>query len=517
MTRFTLFTIVKYLCAYTIQFIMYRIWTGFLIVMLLGCSGKRSVDNLQLFAGNIQGIISIDLRKTFQSIDQNYLLSLPIFRDQFEGTRFQNLLIQVMDAPKSCGIDFLKPFYFIFNQIEDDPNIYAIGTLSNCTKFEKFLIKIGYNNHREFDAFKVLVVEPLAIAWDKNNIIICQSKLMPTLIENIRNNEVTDRQFIKDFFDQSEKKAVLSLQFKPGITNIWSENKDRLMKCELSIDDIDQQHVFSNLFVKNEKGTLDINFNYSGSWYTFWKTFFNQNNTRIESIKEISLKGTLFTSVRNPLQVESMLLSPCPISLLEKYLSIPSKEIIRQILPCIESTYGIYLPEFENNFENHIVFFKAEYPQHIYHMLEELLPLHLGENEIRTVELPSTDKTSTIYYTIKDSLLLLSRNALNLLKINDDLEILQNSLNHSPYHNGVMLIQPKHFMNLFESGDTINTFFGPFVGNILDNRLWLKMKSANSNNNFLKTVLDFFNYQYINNQQFYESWDRQNIDSEIEL
>ncbi len=496
---------------------MYRIWLGFVIILINGCSGKHRVENLQLFTGHIQGIVSVDLKKTFELIDQNYLLSLPIIRDQFEDTRFQNLLIKVMDAPRKCGIDFLQPFYLMFTKIENEPNIYSIGTLSSSSRFEKFLKEIGYNNHREFDAFKVLVVEPLAVAWDKNNIIICESKLMPALINNIRNIEVTDHQFIKNFFEQTEKKAPISFQFKPGIINLWSENKDRLLKCGLSIDEIDQQNIFFNLFVKNEKGTLDINFNYTGTWDSFWRTFFNQYNTRIEAIKENPLKGTLLTSVLEPQQIESMVLSPCPISLFEKYLSIPSNEIIRQILPCIDPIYGIYLPEYENNFENHIVFFKTQYPQHIFHILEESLPLHLGENEIRTVELPSTDKSGSIYYTIKDSLLLLSKNALNLLKINEDLEILQKLLYQPPYGHGVMIIKPQHFMNFFETGDSKSTFFSPFIGNILENRLWLQIKSANPDDNFLKASLDFFNNLYINNQQFYEIWDNQNIDTGIEL
>jgi hypothetical protein len=486
----------------------------FTFIFLFGCSKQKSLE--PYIQGELYGMLALHPKKVFDQINRSELLSYPLLRDLMEGSSFKDLWTNIIDDPLSSGLSLLNPCYIIYTRLEETKNHYLVAELDRSKKWETIVSKSGLSNIREYGKFKVIVAEPFAIAWDQNQLILSKSKMMPDLLDAILNNFGTNNFTVEQFWKNYDSRALISGVMIPSVLNLWQENKDRLKHCSLDIDEIDKQFLSMNIYAKQKRLSIDIQFHYCDSWSTFWNAFFNQHQSKQVSTIDSLIPGSIFTSRLNNSGIETIIQGECPVNLIEKYWTVPSKNIIQKIANCLDEPYGIYLPEQERYIDNHLVFFKLIYPEHIQHVLEEELHLQLGENEIRTHIESIKETEKVIYYAVRDSLLILSKNALNILKAEEEIKRIQQLIVLDPVlRQGGFFILPSHLYQLFEINKEETTFFSNIKGNITKNRLRFQINASTTEDNGFESILKFFNYLYIHNSEFYELWEPSN--PEIDL
>lgn len=484
-----------------------------LAICLIACHSKRDSRDEQLFVGDIRFIASVDPLKFFDRTDPELLLSLPMTRDWLSSSSFEGAWHALFEDPLSSGFNFRKSFYIVGSQWDGKPCMYGFWHLNSEKKTEAFFQRLGFQNIRTYRNYKVVVAEPYAIAWDKSYALLVPAQLLPELLDAIAQNNTVSNP-AASFMKHTDPLALISVLVRPDWLPVWKENVDRLRLCGLEIDEIENQYLTLDLYERKQAMSIDVRFHYSDSWASFWKTFFNQTATKVQKTDTTHLQGSLITSRLNLTRVDSILQTNCPVDLLEPYLSIPSHDIAKHIYSCLDEQYAIYLPSQERYPENHLMLFRVLYPTHLSNILAEELALQLGSHEVLSDTLAWKQERHALYYAMRDSLLIVSKNALNIVKSEEILPILQQHMQRQPYQQGGFYISAAHLHQVLGAGsDQLLT--SEIQGNIMDNRLWLQLGKTESDKNSLVSILRLINHLYEYNKQFYEWWETPESDIEI--
>jgi hypothetical protein len=220
-----------------------------------------------------------------------------------------------------------------------------------------------------------------------------------------------------------------------------------------------------------------------------------------------SFSGSWFSSRLNLILADSIVHSQCPINLLDPYISIPSHKIIRRAISCLDENYAIYLPAYEQSPQNHITIFKTSYPEYLKNILEEELTICLGSSEILSDTSFNNHTSNTMYYAVRDSMFIVSKNALSIVKSEQDFKWLQQKWHNSPQSNGELVVSVFHIQQLASIPNDI-VLTGKLMGNVMENRLILQFKKADKDPNGLTSILHLLNYLYTYNSTFYDWLDK---------
>lgn len=461
--------------------------------MYLSCTRVRLADIATYIAIESKAIISIRPHKLYNILTRNELLKLNYINKIFESEEFKDLIANTIDDPVATGIAWSSPAILVMGKIEDKDFTYLILDLSDRKKFSAWLVKNNLQNFRDFERFKVQVLGQIALAWDQSKVIIGQSRYMPDLLQSILLDYGKEGRWNnRSLLEQINFKEMISGAFSPGIWHYWHEQTDRLSYCGLQIEEVDQQSISFSINSSKQKCTIRIGFHYSNSWDYFWKAFFNQREAKVlMPAFETKDSFSLWTSQLDLNKIDLIAHSECPINLLDPYLSIPQQKIIKKIIHCLDGLFGIYLPDTETNPDNHILFFKTPYPQHVQHILEEELKTHLGDNEIRTQIDFDQDNDQVIYYSVRDSFLILSKKALNLLKIDDKIEAFKFHLSEPSFSQGAFFLHDHHLKYILSIDGFQDLPKLEVVGGTGNNILEINILNRNSDHHVLSIVINW--------------------------
>jgi hypothetical protein len=492
-------------------------WLGACFLLItLACGIRRDNDDKKLFVGDVNCIIGINPLQFFDKADPDWLLTLPLVRVLLESSSFDLLFTQLFENPIQAGINFRQPFYLINTQWDSARFWYVTWHVTSEAKMEAFFQSNGYQNLRIYKDCKVIVSEPFAIAWNNSFCMIAPSLYLPDMLESITApNSTSDSG--ECYLQKTDPDALISFLVRPDFLPIWHENIDRLHSCGLQISEIKNQFIVGEFFERNDVLSIDVRFQYQNSWNYFWRIFFNQNNQLIEKIDTTSPKGSIFTSRFDLQKTDSILYTNCPVNLLETYFSIPSQKIMQRALSCLEENYAFYLPYGEPYPENHLTLFKVRYPDYLHHILEEELSICLGSNDILSDSSYILQSSPMVYYAIRDSMLIVSKNALNIVKSEDTFNDLQKLWQKEPFSYGAFYILPSHLKILLgiNNLDQIEFNSSNLRGNIMENRLRIQLMKAKGDPNGLSTFLHIVNDLYMYNKSFFEYWEKPYLDVEL--
>jgi len=503
-------------CLYmTVKFLKHLCLIILTFLFVLSCS-RNTADQLEHYVvDGVSAVVEVSLFRLAKHVDKNEFLSMPIVRDRMEYTRFGDLYTRLMEAPEESGIKLLDPLWVVSGEAEGQPITYVLIKKQKNLKFENFLKQAEYQEFRALEGFKVLVKAPFAIAFDRDMIILGKADQIPWIIENLKRNQSNGkRPELLEYLRQIPGKQIIRFAFNAGYPDFLEEQKDRLYHCGLDWKEKDSQFISGYFKTQGLQISINLHLHFEDSWETFYRGFFagEEENGPIPNVPQGA--GSVFRSSFSPQTILNIANSACPIDLMEKYISIPSRSLILKELDCMDGHYGIMIPDYEVFLENHIFFFTLTDPTPIKQLLADKA-FALNEN-LYTFQNPrATDPKDLIYYALKDNILLISRNALNLIKLAENGEWqdwLLPDKNMSYIH-----MDQLHVQSLLGSDDAKESFFKEINIRINPASINLQLSMDPEGPGAWNSVMHFINHLYTNNKDFYEWWDNEDGVDHIEL
>lgn len=194
-----------------------------------------------------------------------------------EDKRMSRVIDDIFENPKNTGIDFTKDlFLFHVNEAKDEQFFCITIDLQNETKFVDFLedlldkTRLPYNIEKEETYSYTILKDRVAIAWDKNKVILLNA-------QNIASRKYLDLQ-IETLFKLDSKNQILA---KAEFKTFYTKKKD--FSVWFSSNLYEDTYNFKRL--EKELG-YDISDNYVSAYLGFGTDYIDLTGT-IKPNKEI--------------------------------------------------------------------------------------------------------------------------------------------------------------------------------------------------------------------------------------